>query len=126
MNYNGNYPFLGGKKGMYRQRTVPVASLPPNAAGLCEMHGNVWEWCADGFGRYDALLAVNPVAEPEAEASERVLRGGSWGDNAHYCRSAYRYADPSVKRYRFIGFRLARGPLPEGRAGARAEPGRAR
>ena len=61
VNYNGDYPYAGGKKGLYRQETVPVASLPANPWGLYEMHGNVWEWCADGQRSYTADAVTDPV-----------------------------------------------------------------
>ena len=76
VNYDGNYPYADGKKGLYREKTVPVKSLPANAWGLYEMHGNVWEWCQDWYGDYPA----EPVTNPEGSQAgvERVVRGGSW------------------------------------------------
>jgi formylglycine-generating enzyme required for sulfatase activity len=106
-NYDGNHPYAGGAKGEYRQRTVPVASLPANAWGLYEMHGNVWEWCEDWFGGYPQDHQVDPTGP--GSGSGRVLRGGSWFSFARLLRSAFRFAlDPGLRLDSF-GFRLARG-----------------
>lgn len=97
VNYNGNYPYRNAREGLYREQTVPVGSLPPNLWGLHEMHGNVWEWCedpaTDDYGwknenhpaRNNALNIL-----PYGNIDGRVLRGGSWSDNAGLCRSANR------------------------------------
>jgi sulfatase modifying factor 1 len=113
VNYDGNYPYAGGEKGLYRERTVPVASLPPNPWGLYEMHGNVWEWCADWCGDYPMEPQVNPQG-PQS-GGHRVLRGGSWLLNGRYVRSATRIGYEPGGRDVYYGFRLALGQvLPAG------------
>ncbi|MCK6622403.1 MAG: SUMF1/EgtB/PvdO family nonheme iron enzyme [Calditrichaceae bacterium] len=109
-NYDGNYPYKNHPKGKYLEKTTPVGSYPPNAWGLYDMHGNVYEWCQDWYdGKYYDVCKKQGVVEnptgPES-GSYRVLRGGSWFSNAQYCRSADRdNADPG-DRLRYVGFRL--------------------
>ena len=117
VNHDGNYPYNKGPQGEYRERTVPVKALPANGWGLYQMHGNVWEWCADVFGEYatgevtDPKGAADLVGEDGAgEGRRRVLRGGSWLYYGRNCRSARRSAGGPDERGGGIGFRLARGP----------------
>jgi formylglycine-generating enzyme required for sulfatase activity len=84
--------------------THPVGQKKPNAWGLYDMHGNVWEWVQDWYGAYAAGTVVDP-AGPSA-GSERVRRGGSWYDAASSCRSAYRYEAAPSRRIVNVGFRL--------------------
>ena len=110
VNYNGNYPYSDGEKGRYREKTVPVKFLPTNPWGFYEMHGNVYEWCAD---IWQQQLSSEPVTDPLITGvdgdSARVVRGGSWDDDGRYVRSAIRDWFTPDYRLSFLGFRLALG-----------------
>jgi formylglycine-generating enzyme required for sulfatase activity/predicted Ser/Thr protein kinase len=107
-NFDGNFPYGGAAKGKYLEKTTPVGSYPPNAFGLHDMHGNVWEWCADWYGAYPAGNVTNPGGLPEG--SSRVFRGGSWNNYARSCRAAKRGRLEPGARHDDLGFRLARVP----------------
>ncbi len=88
------------------KQTHPVGQLKPNAWGLYDMHGNVWEWVQDWFGEYPAKAVIDPQG-PSA-GSARVVRGGSWGSDAENCRSARRTDGAPGDRDGGLGFRLLR------------------
>ncbi len=107
VNYNGNHPYASAPKGIYRQETTPVGSFPPNAFGLYDMHGNVWECCQDvGHDNYNGAPTDGSSWET-GRSDNRVQRGGSWNSRAVLCRSAIRNWYALGSWYRGFGFRVA-------------------
>ncbi len=98
------YAWYDGSSG---SQTHEVAKLKPNAYGLYDMSGNVWQWVQDWYGDYSRQDQTNPLGAQSG--SNRVLRGGSWYSYARYVRSAYRSYDAPGRRADSVGFRLARG-----------------
>jgi len=103
-NYNGNYPYNENAKGEYREKTLPVGSFSPNAWGLYDMHGNVWEWCSDYYADYSAEAQTNPKG-PSLQPG-RLIRGAGWSGSAQFCRSAHRLAFDPIQRCSWLGFRI--------------------
>ena len=109
-NFNGKYPYGKAEKGVYREATCPVGSFQPNAWGLYDMHGNVWEWCEDVYRadiyNHPELYTKNAIGNPvySGEGSYYVIRGGGWLGNGNQLRSASRASYSYAQNY--VGFRL--------------------
>jgi|ERR687886_582571 formylglycine-generating enzyme required for sulfatase activity/tRNA A-37 threonylcarbamoyl transferase component Bud32 len=107
VNYDGNYPYGAAPKGLDRDQTTDVGSFGPNAFGLYDMHGNVWEWCSDKWhDNYNGAPTDGSSWETGTD-NNRVLRGGSCFDNAVYCRSALRVSYSGPFRLWPWSFRVA-------------------
>ena len=115
-NYDGRPVFGDQPPGEYRQKTTPVGSFYPNGFGLYDMHGNLWEWCADLWhGNYDGAPSDGSVWQDKilwrlelgaGNRGEHMLRGGCWDTVHRYCRSAYRYSFVGTYQIKSHGLRL--------------------
>jgi formylglycine-generating enzyme required for sulfatase activity len=101
VGWYGNRGQPGGNSG---NETHPVGQKPPNAWGLHDVHGNVFEWCGDWFANYDPAALTNPTGP--SRGGWRVVRGGSFWSVPVWCRSAYRGRNWPVSRYGDLGFRV--------------------
>jgi len=107
-NYNASKTYAGEAKGEYRGETTPVGQFPPNAFGLYDMHGNVWEWCADTWhDNYDGAPRDGSAWLENGNDNRSPRRGGSWGFYPSLCRSAIRFDfDRRGLRFNGLGFRV--------------------
>ncbi len=113
-NYHAPSTYENGPAGQYREETTEVGRFPPNDFGLFDMHGNVWEWCADHYrntyddvpNTYDGVPTDGSPYITNDHAALRILRGGSWQSYPHVCRSANRLWDAPFVRNGLVGFRV--------------------
>ncbi|HLN30516.1 MAG TPA: bifunctional serine/threonine-protein kinase/formylglycine-generating enzyme family protein [Gemmataceae bacterium] len=105
-NFNGKYPYGLVLRGSYLERTSKVGSYPSNPFGLFDVHGNVWEWCADYYDR--TYYKNSPRSDPPgpAKGNQRVVRGGSCHNIGRICRSAYRFGIMPTTRDIDVGMRV--------------------
>ncbi|MFM6343985.1 MAG: formylglycine-generating enzyme family protein [Dolichospermum sp.] len=104
-NYDGNYTYGDGLKGVHRKGTTEVGSFKANEFGLHDMHGNVWEWCQDDWHDNYEGAPIDGSAWISL-SNRKVLRGGSWNYYPVLCRSASRNWDNAKFNYNNFGFRV--------------------
>ncbi len=107
-NFHGDYPYGKARRGKWLEKTAPVGSYQPNAFGLYDMHGNVWEWVQDVYADSYAGLSPDGSANANLKSVElRVMRGGTWLLDGFLCRSASRERNAPNLRVNYVGFRIA-------------------
>jgi len=111
-NYDGNYTYNNGPKGLYRKQTVPVDTFAPNSWGLYQVHGNLSEWTEDCWNANYNGAPTDGRASTSGDCNHRVLRGGSWNTHPWNLRAAFRGRSTSSVRNNVIGFRVARTLTP--------------
>ncbi len=106
-NYNHSNHTGKFESNLVRRKTSAVDIFPANNFGLHDLHGNVWEWCADNYhANYEGAPADGDVWSAEIDRERRMLRGGAWGCSAEECRSAARHWELATHRSHKIGFRV--------------------
>ena len=107
-NFDGRYPAADNEDGAAHEKTLPAGGYPPNAWGLYDMHGNVWEWTNDWYGPYEPRRDNDPRGADSGV--KRVIRGGSWHFDANSARCALRYTHAPQDRGYSLGFRMVAEP----------------
>ena len=109
-NFDGRYQAASAEDGAAYDKTVPVGKFPPNAWGLHDMHGNVWEWTNDWYGPYEPRRDTDPRGSDTGP--KRVIRGGSWHFDADSARCGLRYTHSPQDKGFSLGFRVVAEPRP--------------